>query len=335
MKLCVLQPSIRQKQEFPGYASSPSIGTLPPLGFAGFAACTGGGIYRKSSEIPPEERRVLLVIGRDLKAARQATIDLRRSGKTIVATLENGGRFAIRSWLNSPADLSLFREICSRAHAGLAVSHDSEPILRAGGLLHVEVIPAPLPLQETEWNFSIPDEERRGIFLGSWDWKNPVKRHLEALIALREVAGYMYEPVTVFNLDGWRGRRWLRQIEYPAGLLRVIERRLPYAEYLRKVALHKMVFSLDASGGEGRIGADSLLCRIPCVGGTGEINSIAFPDFCDHALPVPDITQKASLLLDHGHDRERAVEQALDYGRQKFDFAAASNALEQLFHCYG
>jgi hypothetical protein len=335
MKLCVLQPGISQSTEYADFAGSPAKTSPPPLGLAGFAACTGGGLYRKSAHIPKDERRVLLVVGRDLKAARQATIDLRREGKIIVVTLEHDRLYRIENWLRSPSDLRLFREVCNRAHAGVALTADAEPILRTGGLLHVEIIPPPVPLEQTEWDFSIPAEERRGIFLGSWDWRTPTARHLEALIALREVSGQMIEPVTVFNLNGWRGRRWLRQLEYHSGLLRVIEKRLPYAEYLRKLALHKIVFHLDSSGGIGRIAADALLCRIPCVGGTGAVDRIAFPELCGHGANVNDLTQIASLLLDHGHDRERAVEQAVDRGNQRLSFSAAANALEQLFHCHG
>jgi hypothetical protein len=335
MKLCVLHPGIPKSKEYTDFAGTPSNANPPPLGIAGFAACTGGGIYRKSSEIPADERRVLLVVGRDLKAARQATIDLRREGKIIVATLEMDRHFETQRWLRSPGDLSLFREICNRSHAGLALTADAEPVLRAGGIFHVEVIPPPVPLEQKEWEFSIPAEERRGIFLGTWDWKNPALRHLEALMALRDVAGQMFEPVTVFNLDGWRGRRWLRQLEYPAGLLRVIEKRLPYPEYLRKLALHKMVFHLDSTGGIGKVAADALLCRIPCVGGSGAVDRIAYPELCGYGANVNELTQIASLLLDHGHDRERAIEQALDRGNQRLNFSAAASALEQLFHCHG
>jgi hypothetical protein len=147
MKLCVLHPGIPRSKEYSDLSGDPSNTTPPPLGLAGFAACTGGGIYRKSSEIPPDQRRVLLVIGRDLKAARQATIDLRREGKIIVATLEYDRLSAIHSWLRSPSDLRLFREVCNRVHAGLALTADAEPVLRMGGVFHVEVIPPPLPVE--------------------------------------------------------------------------------------------------------------------------------------------------------------------------------------------
>ena len=336
MKLCVLQPgSSEPDQQFPAYAGAPDPKLPPPLGYRGLAACTGGGVYRNDSSIPSDERRVLLVLNRNLKACRQTVINLRRAGKTIVLALEKTGAFDVNQWLRSPGDLSVLREICVRAHAGLAITADVEPVLRAGGLLYVETIPQPIPVEAPEWDFSQPAENRHGILLGTWDWKTPHKRHLEALIALRDVSGQMYEPVTVFNLDGWRGRRWLRQLEYPAGLLRVIERRLPYVEYLEKMASHKMVFQLDASGGPGRVAADALLCRIPCVGGTGATERIVFPELCGHGVNTPDLGLTASRLLDHSHDRELAVESALNFAAQRISFNAIQQSLEQLFHCFG
>lgn len=336
MKLCVLQPGSREpEQQFPNYAGSPDPSLPPPLGYRGLAACTGGAVYRDDARIPSDERRVLLVLNRNLKACRQTVINLRRAGKTIVLALEKTGSFEINQWLRSPSDLTVLREICARAHAGLAITADIEPVLRAGGLLYVETIPQPLPVDVPEWDFSEPAENRHGILLGTWDWQNPLKRHLEALLSLRDVAGQMYEPVTVFNLDGWRGRRWLRQLDYPPGLLRVIERRLPYVEYLKKMASHKLVFQLDSSGGPGRVAGDALLCRIPCVGGTGATERIAFPELCGHGVNTPDLALTASRLLDHSHDREMAVESALNLAGQRISFNAVQQSLEQLFHCFG
>jgi hypothetical protein len=154
-------------------------------------------------------------------------------------------------------------------------------------------------------------------------------------MGLRDVVSQMYEPLTVFNLDGWRGRRWLRQLGYPSGLLRVIERRLPHTEYLRKMATHKMVVQLDASGGPGYVAGDALLCRIPCIGGNGVAERILFPELSDPLTSTPDILYAVSRLLDHGHDRELAVEQAMDIARQRLSFEVIQQSLEQLFHCFG
>lgn len=336
MQLCVLHPSSREpEQVFTDFAGKPDPKGIPPLGYRALAACTGGGFYRKDSAIPEGERRVLLVLTRNLKACRQIMVNLRREGKTVMLAWEKPGAFELENLLRSPSDLAVFREICGRAHGALAVTADLEPVFRGGGVLHVETIPTPLPVDSTEWDFSIRPEERNGILLGTWETEEPSRRHRTALLGLKDVVSQMYEPLTVFNLDGWRGRRWLRQLGYPPGLLRVIERRLPYTEYMRKMASHKLVFQLDASGGLGRVAGDALMCRIPCVGGTGVTERIIFPDLCGHGVSASDLLHLTSRLLDHGHDRESAVDRALDLARQRISFEMIQQSLEQLFHCFG
>ncbi len=336
MQLCVLHPGSRDPQQlFPDFAGQPDVQKQSPLGYQGFAACTGGGFYRKDSAIPADERRVLFVLNHNLKACRQIMINLRRAGKTIILAWEKPGTFQLESLIRSPSDLNLFRDICGRAHGALAVTADLEPVFRGSGVLHVETIPMPIPVESSEWDLSVRPEERVGIFLGTSDRGEPSRRHLTALLGLREVVSQMYEPLTVFNLDGWRGRRWLRQLGYPSGLLRVIERRLPHAEYLRKMAAHKMVFQLDASGGPGHVAGDALMCRIPCVGGDGVTERIIFPELCGYGTSASDLLYTASRLLDHGHERELAVVRGVDLARQRLSFEVIQQSLEQLFHCFG
>lgn len=336
MQLCVLQPGSRVPQQlFPSFAGEPDPAKHPPTGYHGFAACSGGGFYRDDAAIPEEECRVVLVLTRNLKACRQAAINLRRAGKTLILAWEKPGTFALDYLIRSPGDLALFRDICGRAHGAIAVTPELEPVFRGGGILHVETIPTPLPVEEAAWDFSGRPEQRHGIMVGSFDRHDPARRHLAALLGLREVASQMYEPVTVVNLDGWQGRRWLRQLGYPSGMLRVIEARLPYPEYLRRMAEHKLVFQLDASGGVGSVAGDALLCRVPCIGGNGITERIVFPELCGHGTTAPDLLHLTSRMLDHGHDRDAAVEQALVLAKQRLSFEVIQQSLEQLFHCFG
>ena len=81
MQLCVLQPGSRQPaQSFPDFAGRPDPRLHPPLGYHGLAACTGGSFHRDDETIPAEHTRVLLVLGSNLKACRQAAVNLRRAG---------------------------------------------------------------------------------------------------------------------------------------------------------------------------------------------------------------------------------------------------------------
>jgi hypothetical protein len=336
MKLFVLHPgSDCPDQQFEDFAGTPSSKLPPPLGYHGFAACTGGAFVRKASNIPASEKRVLLLLDGNMKRGRQAIIDLRRAGKTVVIAFAHTSVPQLLEQLKSPGALEVFQEICTRAHAAITPARDLEPVFRSCGLLYVESILPPVPIDEPAWDFSTRPETRSGIMLGSWDWHTPSKNHLLALLGLKEVASQMYEPVTVFNLNGWRGRQWLRQLRYPAGLLQVVERRLPYPEYLRIVARHKLFFQLDSSAGIGRVTADALLTRIPMVGGNGALERVLFPDLCGHSMNTPDLFQAASRLLDHGYDRENAVERALELGKQLVAFPKAEQTLEELFHYLG
>ena len=111
--------------------------------------------------------------------------------------------------------------------------------------------------------------------------------------------------MTVFNVDGWRGRRMLARLGYITGLLRVIEGRKPYPRYLRLVAKHKLVWQLDASAVPGQVAGDALLCRVPCVGGNGTTERLVFPDLCGHGRTTEQLFDIAARLLEHPHDAPR------------------------------
>jgi hypothetical protein len=336
MKLFVLHPgSPLPEQDFENFPSTPASAKLAPVGDAAFAACTGGAFVRKARDIPDSEKRVLLLVDENLKRARQATIDLRRAGKTIVLAFANASARNLNSLFKSPGSLSLMQEICNRAHAAIATTRDVESVFRSFGMLYVETILPPWPIDQPAWDVSIRPELRTGIFLGSWDWDTPSRNHRLALLGLREVASQMYEPVTVFNLNGWWGRRWLRQLQYPAGLLQVVERRLPYADYLRIVARHKVVFHLDSGGALGRVAGDALLARIPCVGGNGSLERLLFEGLSERGQSASELFQTLARILDHGYERDQAVEQALEIARPLLSMERVEQTLEGLFHYLG
>jgi hypothetical protein len=71
------------------------------------------------------------------------------------------------------------------------------------------------------------------------------------------------------------------------------------------------------------------------VGGNGVTERLIFPDFTSHNASAPDLLYAVGRLLDHGHDRETAVERALEIARQRLSFQVIQQSLEQLFHCFG
>ena len=87
----------------------------------------------------------------------------------------------------------------------------------------------------------------------------------------------------------------LAELKFPQGKLRLSEKWKSYPDYLRDVAKHKIVLQLDCSHVPGQVAGDALLCRIPCVGGDGAIERIAFSKTCGEGRTIDEI---ASMALD-------------------------------------
>ncbi len=332
MKLAVLNPGGNDpEQHFPEGAGLPDSTTHAPVNYHGFAACTGGAFFRKDQAIPAEMKSVLVLLRRDLKACRQALIELKRAGKTVAIAFKEAGTGQVAELLAKPARLSLFHEICARADGAIATTPDAVPLFQAVGVRAVEFIPTPYPVEDVRWDFAVPIEERRGIFIGTREFDAPARNHLAALLGIKLLAEAMQEPVTVFNVDGWSGRRMLDRLKYSAGMLRVIEGRMPYPRFLRTVAQHKLVLQLDMSAVPGQVAGDALLCRIPCVGGNGTTERLAFPDWCGHGRSAEQVLDLAARLLEHPHDSEAVMEESLRLARERLGFPVVARRVEAFF----
>ncbi len=332
MKFAVLNPRGNDpEQHFPDGAGTPDEAAHPPVNYHAFAACMHGGFHRKESTIAADVKAVVVLVRRDLKAVRQALIDLRRAGKAAAIAFKEAGAFQVASLLARPANVRLFREICERADGAIATTTDLLPLFNATGVCHAQFIPTPYPIEDSRWDFSTPIEERRGIFVGTREFDTPSRNHLAALLVLKPLAESMGESVTVFNVDGWRGRRMLATLGYPEGMLRVIEGRRPYPRYLRGVGKHKLVFQLDASAVPGQVAGDALLCRVPCIGGNGTTERLAFPDLCGHGRTTEQLFDMAARLLEHPHDAAALVERAFEEARPTLSYEVVAGQLAHFF----
>lgn len=323
------------EQRFPEGAGEPDDRVHAPVNYHGYAACLQGGFHRKDQAISAETKSVLLLLRHDLKSARSALTELRVEKKTVAVSFKESGAFQVAEVLAKADKLKLFREICARTAGAIASTPDLVPLYRAAGAREVEFIPTPYPVEDPRWDFSLPAEERKGIFLGTREWSVPSRNHLAALLTIRPLAEAMQEPVTVFNVDGWRGRRMLAELQYPEHLLRVVEGRMPYPQYLRLMARHKLVFQLDASAVPGQVAGDALLCRIPCVGGNGATERLAFPDSCSHGRTHEQIFDLATRLLEHPADHAELVAEAMDRARRSLSFTAVARELTSFYRRLG
>ena len=324
LALAVLNPGGRDaEQSFATAGSlSPQAGGHPPVNYHAYAACTGGGFYREAGRIPAAQRAVLLLLRRDLKKAARVLETLQAGGKTVAVVFKEAGRHQVAAlFAGEPERLRWFREICARADFCLASTPDLLPLYHGAGARRALFLPTPYPVDLPEWDFSQPPESRRGIFIGTREFEVPSRNHLAALLAVRELG----EPVTVINRDGRAGRRMLEALGYPAERLRVVEGPLPYPEYLRLMAGHRLVFQLDRSGVPGQVAGDALLCRVPCVGGDGAVDQLAYPWWSGGGAPESGGITPARRVL--GGETHPFLERA----QERLSFAAIAASLRAAF----
>src|SRR5262249_35868092 len=191
----------------------------------------------------------------------------------------------------------------------------------------VTFIPTPYPIEDQRWDFSVPPNQQSGIFIGTREWAVPQRIHFAALLVARQLSEATSEPVTVFNLDGYKGRRLLGELNFPKGKLRLIEKRKSYPDYLREVARHKIILQLDRSHVPGQVAGDALLCRIPCVGGDGAIERIAFSKTCDAGQTINEIASLALDLLKNPKLSEGVVAESQERARERLSFETVRSQL--------
>ncbi|HWL52745.1 MAG TPA: hypothetical protein VNQ90_09935 [Chthoniobacteraceae bacterium] len=312
LALAVLNPGGRDPyQSFAtGYGTAATgDGGHPPVNYHAYAAATGGGFHREVTTIPAQTPVVLLLLRRDLKLALKTMTALRRSGKRVWISLKEAGTHQVAALLGDARRLALFREAVETADGALASTPDLVSFYLGAGARQAVFVPTPYPVGVPEWDLSRPLAGRRGLFIGTREWGVPSRNHLAALLAARQLVDQTgLQQVTVLNADGRHGRKCLAALDFPHGSLHFIEGRLDYRAYLRLMAQHRLVFQLDRSAVPGQVAGDALLCRIPCVGGDGAIERIAFPESCGFGRETGELVEIAARLLTDEAENRRVVD---------------------------
>ena len=320
------------EQHFPDRAGeiSPSH---QPTNFHAYAACTRGSFQRETKKAIAEGTPVLLLLRGDFSASALALKALLKAGRFVAVSLKETGLPQIADQLRKPARLARFVQIVKRADACLAPTPEAADLYRAirDDRSRVAFIPTPYPVDDPRWDFSRSVEERSGIFIGTREWDVPSRNHLGALLVARRLSERTGERVTVFDYDGRKGARLLSEIGFERDKLRILNGKLAYPDYLGEIARHKIVLQLDASFVPGQVAGDALLCRVPCVGGNGAIDRLAFPATCGLARSINDIEETASRLLMDGEFYRSSVAALIPAAAKRLSFEVVAKQLDDFF----
>ncbi len=334
-RLTVLNPGGRDPEQQFHSVPAPGEGAHPPINFHAFAACTFGAFHRNTRLAIAEGTPVLLLLRGDFRASERALADLKKQGRTVVASLKETGLHQIAQQLCNPAKLSRFIKILTQVDGCIATTPEAEEIYQRVrpkcGHATVAFIPTPYPIADQRWNFCVNPAEQSGIFVGTREWDVPSRNHFAALLVARHLCEASDEPVTVVILDGYKGRRLVGELKFPQGKLRVIEKSKPYPDYLRDMAPHKLVLQLDRSHVPGQVAGDALLCRIPCVGGDGAVERIAFPKTTGERRSITEIGWMALDLLKNTGLHAAIVAESQERAGERLSFKTARSQLAKFF----
>jgi hypothetical protein len=332
-RLTVLNPRGHDAEQEFRTLPAPGEGAHPPLNFHAFAACMQGTFHRDPRRAIAENTPVLLLLRGDFRASERALADLKKHGRTVVVSLKETGLHQIAQQLCDRGRLSRFMKIVAQADGCIATTPEAAEIYQSArwSLRRVAFIPTPYPVEDQRWNFCQPSDEQFGIFVGTREWDVPSRNHFAALLVARQLCDATGEPVTVVNLDGYKARRLLAELKFPEEKLHVIEKWKSYPDYLRDVARHKIVLQLDRSDVPGQVAGDALLCRIPCVGGDGAIERIAFARTCGEGRTITEIASMALDLLKSSDLRGAVVGESEHRAREQLSFQAVRSQLAKFF----
>jgi len=334
-RLTVLNPGGRDPEQQFQNVPVPGEGAHPPINFHAFAACTSGAFHFNPPRAVAENTPVLLLLRSDFRSSERALRDLKKQGRIVAVSLKETGLHQIAQQLRGGARLSRFMKILAEADGCIATTPEAAEIYKRVRSKRdpatVALIPTPYPVEDRRWNFSVPANEQSGIFVSTREWDVPSRNHFAALLVARQLCEATGETVTAVNLDGHKGHRLIEELSFPDGKLQLIEKWKAYPDYLHDVARHKIILQLDRSHVPGQVAGDALLCRIPCVGGDGAIERIAFSKTCGEYRTISEITSMALDLLKNSDLRATIVAESQERALERLSFQAARSQLSKFF----
>jgi hypothetical protein len=334
-RLTVLNPGGRDPEQHFGEAPGPDGGEHPPINFHGYAACTRGVFHYDTRRAVAEETPILLLLRGEFRASERALGELRKQERTVAVSLKETGLHQIAQQLCDRGKLSRFIAILTQADGCIATTPEAAEIYQRVRWKHdpatAAFIPTPYPVEDRQWNFSVPPDEQAGIFVGTREFDVPSRNHFAALLVARQLCEATGEPVTVVNLDGYKARRLLWELKFPEEKFRIIEEEKSYPDYLRIVARHKLVLQLDRSHVPGQVAGDTLLCRNVCIGGDGAIERIAFQKTCGEGKTIDQIASIALELLKNADARGAIMAESQERAVERLSFQAVRSQLATFF----
>lgn len=183
-------------------------------------------------------------------------------------------------------------------------------------------LPTPYPIDVPSWQGGDhPASERGGIFIGTREFAVPSRRHMQTI----HIAGVLARArpglsITLVNAEGWRGswKLWratggLNVLAFPP---------MSYKSYTEMMSRHRLVLQRDESGVPGQVAGDALLAGVPCLGGNGMVDQLAFGHLPSARDTEEAVIAEVGKLLDDDAHADEVIRVARARAMQTISFAA-------------
>lgn len=337
--LAVLNP--KGRDPFLDYAKGPECydsNIHAPINFHAFAAATYGAFFDSAEAVLASRDRfdaVLVLIRRRTWISLAAVRKLKRAGMRVIVAWKECSHNQISRQLSSPRAVRAYGELLEEADGILSPTLAWPP--RVGAIRQedfwrkLKFIPTPYPVDLPAWDFSTDLEQREGILIGTREFKTEARNHIHAITRAASLAHeFDVSRVTVINSDKAHGLSILRELErtFPPGCLQILEKTLPYPEYMKLLSSHRFIYQMDRSTVPGQVAGDCLLARTICAGGSSTIEKMAFPDFSDDGtIRMKNVFERIEHILHDDVEYLTAIHKSQKIASKSLSFESAARQL--------
>ena len=337
--LAVLNP--KGRDPFLDYKNGPDsfvVGIHAPINFHAFAAATFGSFFDSTEKVLASRERfdaVLVLIRRRTWLTLDAVKKLKLQGMRVLVAWKECSHNQISRQLSSARAMKAYGEILELTDGILSPTLAWPP--RVGSISQedfwrkLKFIPTPYPVDLPFWDFSTPIEERSGILIGTREFKTEARGHVHAIARAASLAHeFGVERITVINSEGARGMRLLRELAktFPPGCLDILERTLPYPDYMKLLSSHRFIYQMDRSTVPGQVAGDCLLARTICAGGSSTIEKMAFSEFSDDGtIRMKNVFERIEHILHDDEEYVSAIQKSQKIAEKSLSFESAARQL--------
>lgn len=311
----------------------------PPINFHSFAAASNSAFHQSLQTLPNKNASsnfiILLLLRKNTKNTYKVLDYLKKNNYKVMVSWKETGDFQINSQLSNAKSLEYYFKILKQSDYILAVTKNNYNILECLceelGILKNKLIykPTPYPFDTDIWQKILSDftdlNKRDGIFVGTRDFHTSTRLHLETIFLSCQLAQKLNCKISV--IENSKNKSMAKKIikiikDYlkNSQKLNFVDKPLPYYDYLKLMASHKIVFQLDQSNVPGQVAGDALMSKLLCVGGNSEISKIAFNKFSSENNTYSELFKVAQKLLADKEFYNEMIIESQEIGRNVLGF---------------